>query len=352
MIAASLTFLTPRGGLLALTAAIPLAALFLAAQREGRTRAILRLDPPPRVARSWRPAAVIAVAGLLGLAASQPALRTTNSIKVRTDAEALFVIDISRSMLASRAPGAKTRISRARDEAIRLRDALIDIPSGVATMTDRVLPDLLPVPDRDSFDQTVRQGVQIEDPPPSSSAVTATTLGALGALGTQSFYAPSAKHRIAIVLTDGESASFDANGTARSLGRVTPFFIRIGSLGEHVFDTGGHLEPAYHPDASSTAMLATLAQAAQGKTFREGELGAVARAIRAALGRGPTQRDGLTAATRTLAPYVALAALVPLLLLLGAGTFETVRQNRKYRKGVGPESMRIAVAAAEPSTSP
>jgi hypothetical protein len=251
-------------------------------------------------------------------------LRSSSSISVRTDAEALFVIDSSRSMLASRAPGARTRITRARDDAIRLRDELIDIPSGVATMTDRVLPDLLPVPDRDSFEQTVRQAVQIDDPPPGNDAVTATTLGALGALGTQSFYAPSARHRIAVVLTDGESRPFDANQTARALGHVSLFFIRIGSSGEHVFDADGHLEPAYHPEASSAEALAGLARAAHTKTFREGELGAAVSAVRAALGTGPTQREGLTVTTRALAPYVALAALVPLLLLLAAGRFETL----------------------------
>jgi hypothetical protein len=90
------------------------------------------------------------------------------------------VIDNSRSMLASRAPGGRTRITQARDDAIRIRDQLLDIPSGVATMTDRVLPNLLPVPDRDSFEQTVRQAVQVDDPPPGNDAVTATTLGAGG----------------------------------------------------------------------------------------------------------------------------------------------------------------------------
>jgi len=266
---------------------------------------------------------VTAVAGLFGVAASQPVLRTTNAISVRTDAEALFVIDVSRSMLASRTPGAKTRITRARDDAIRLRDDLIDIPSGVATITDRVLPDLLPVPDRAAFEQTIRQVVKIDNPPPATDSVTATTLGALGALGTQSFFSPTARHRIAIVFTDGESRPFDANQTARALGRVTPFFIRIGSPGEHVFDADGQLEPAYHPDASGTEALAGLAQAARGKAFREGELGAAVRAVRAALGSGPTQREGLTATTRALAPYVALAALVPLLLLVTAGRLET-----------------------------
>ena len=318
MIAAALTFLTPGGALLALTAAVPLAALALASRRERQARAVLGLSPPAGVRRGRRAAAVLAIVALLGLAASQPVLRSSSSIRVRTDAQALFVIDVSRSMLASRAPGAATRISRARDDAIRLRDALIDVPSGVVTLTDRVLPDLLPLPDRDSFEQTVRRAVQIDNPPPESDAVTATTLGALGALGTQSFFSPAARHRVAIVLTDGESRQFDASQTAQALRGVTPIFIRIGSTRENVF-VGGRPESAYHPDASSTDQLGALAEATRTRTIRDGDLGAAVRAVRTSLGRGPTRREGLTSSTRALAPYAALAALVPLLLLLSEG---------------------------------
>jgi hypothetical protein len=324
LIAASLTFLTPGGALLALAAAVPLAALALASRREQRARAVLGLSAPAGAQRWWRAVAVIAIVGLLAVAASQPVLRSSSSIRVRTDAEAFFVVDVSRSMLASRASGATTRISRARGDAIRLRQLLIDVPSGVATITDRVLPDLLPVPDRDAFEQTIRRAVVIENPPPESDAVTATSLGALAALGTQSFYSPSAKHRVAIVLTDGESRSFDVNQTVEALRGVTPVFIRIGSAGENVFDAEGKLEPAYHPDASSTDELAALVQALRTRTFSEGDLGAAARAVRASLGTGPTRREGLSVSTRALAPYAALAALVPLLLLLGEGRRSSV----------------------------
>jgi hypothetical protein len=322
LIAATLVFLTPRWALLALVGVVPLGALAVASRRERRARAVLRLPTPSRGGRARPALAVTAVAGLLGVAASQPVLRSTSSLNVRTDAQALFVIDTSRSMLASSSPGARTRLARARDAAIRLREELAGVPAGVAVLTDHVLPDLLPVPDRTVFELTVRTAVLVGNPPPATDDVTATSLGALGALGTDSFFPPSAKHRVAIVLTDGESRPFDVRETARALARrpaVTPIFIQVGSQRESVFGPDGRPETGYHPDPSSGEALAGLAQAAHGSSFREDDLGAAARAVRAALGSGPTTREGLTVSTTALAPFFALAALVPLLLLLPEG---------------------------------
>jgi hypothetical protein len=341
LIASTLTFLTPRGALLALTAAVPLAALAFAAARVRRVRGLLGLHAPARARRWVRPVGLVAVLGLLGIAAAQPVLRSSTSIEVRTDSEALYVIDISRSMLASRSPDAVTRIATARATALRLRDSLIDIPSGVATLTDHVLPDLLPVPDAGAFDQTVRQAVQVDQPPPATSAVNATNLGALGALGTQNFFTPSAKHRVAIVLTDGESRPFDQQQTARALEHapgVTPIFIRIASHGELVYGAGGHPEAGYRPDPSSAETVADLAHAAGGRSFSEGQLGAAAAAVRKAIGRGPVRREGLTVSTLALAPYAALAALVPLLLLVAGGAPAALRRaiGRASRKAASP----------------
>jgi hypothetical protein len=317
---ASLVFLTPRGALLALAAAVPLAALAVAARRERRARAVLGL---PMERPRWTPAvAVVGVAGLLGVAAAQPALRSMSTVETRTDAQVLFVIDNSRSMLASRAPGSRQRIARARDLAIRLRDDLPDIPAGVATLSDNVLPDLFPVPNRGVFDQTVREAARVGNPPPSTSAVQATSLGALGALGTQSFFPPTVKRRVAIVLTDGESRPFDLGQVARQLGSgpgVTPIFVHVWGGDERVFGPGGQPETAYHPDPSSAASLASIAQATGGKVFGENQLGDAASAVRAALGRGPTRPEGLAASTTALGPYFALAALLPLAFLFANG---------------------------------
>ncbi len=338
MIASSVIFLTPEWALLALSGLVPLAALAVAARRERRARVALALRPPRGDGRWGRAAAIVAIAALLGLAASQPVIRSTAVVKVRTDAAAIYVIDVSRSMLASRAPGAATRIARARAAAIRLRDSLPQVPSGVATMTDRVLPDLMPISDAKAFDRTVQEAVQVNEPPPGTDSVTATDLSSLGALGTQNFFAPNVKHRVAIVLTDGESQPFDVRQTARALEHdpgVTPIFVQLWSSHDQVFDPNGQAESAYHPDASSKEDLLSLSEAAHGKVFGEGDLGSVAHAVRTALGSGPIRPATTTISTRPLAPYFALAALLPLLFVILDGLWVPVAAARRTRRRGG-----------------
>lgn len=313
----ALVFLTPWGALAALAVVAPLAAIAVVARRERRARHLLELADPPTGPRLRTVLGVVAALALLGVAAAQPAIRTTTGLRVRTDAEAIYVVDTSRSMLAAPSPRGRTRIARARAEAEQLRQELSDVPAGVATLTDRVLPDLLPVPGVDAFEQTVGQAVRIENPPPESGGTTATSLGALAALGTQNFFSPSARRRLVIVFTDGESRPFDVGATSRALRRapgVETVFVHVWSPGEAVFGPDGKPEPGYHEDAGSSTTLAALADATGGTVVGEGSPGRVAALARAALGTGPTRLQGLTVRTHTLAPWFALAALIPLML--------------------------------------
>jgi hypothetical protein len=315
---ASLVFLSPLGALVAIAALVPLAGLALAARRVRRARKILGLATPPAARRTPKLAALVAVPALLGLAAAQPALQSRSTARLRTDAQAVFVLDISRSMRASKSPGAPTRLARAKQDAIALRAALPEIPCGVATFTDRVLPDLLPNPDQAVFDETVEQAVAIEQPPPANENVIATTLGALGALGTQNFFPASARHRLVVVLTDGESRPFDAEQVARALAAgpgAKLLLVHVSAPGESVYD-GSQPEAGYHESPSSQS-LETLAQAAGGTVVGEHALSAAIRSERADLGAsGPTIVSGAVRKTRTLAPYVVLLSLLPTLLLL------------------------------------
>ena len=140
----ALTFLSPPGGLVALGVLLPLAALLVAERRVARARELLRLAAPGAHGLRTIVAALAAVPLLLGVAASQPAVRTQHGTRLRTDAQALFVLDVSRSMSASAEPRGRSRLARAREAALRLHSGLTEVSSGVATLTDRVLPDLFP----------------------------------------------------------------------------------------------------------------------------------------------------------------------------------------------------------------
>jgi hypothetical protein len=312
----SLLFLTPAAGLVALAAVVPLAALALAGRRIQRARALLRLPAPPPARILPRALLLAAVPVLLGVAAAQPALRTRTTAHVRTDAEAMFVIDTSRSMMASKGPKRTTRLARAQRDAIAIRNALPEIPSGVASFTDRVLPALLPNADPSVFDNTVTHAIAIEQPPPADINVVATNLGNLNTLATGNYFDPTAKKRLAVVLTDGESRPFDAEKLAHSLGRagIHLVLVHVWANGEQVFDNGTP-EQGYHEDPTSGSTLDSLAAAAGGTSVGENDVAVAVKAATDALGSGPTVVTGRTERTQTLAPYVALLALIPLLLL-------------------------------------
>jgi hypothetical protein len=312
-VSGTLVFLTPLGALAFIAVALPLAALAVAARREQRARDLLQLPHPPTVRRLTHVAAVVAVIGILAVAAMQPVLRTSARTRVRSDAQAFFVLDISRSMLARRSPTSPTRLARAKRLAAAIRNAIPEVPAGIATLTDRVLPDLLPVANPEAFSQTLGQAVAIDRPAPSTSAVVATSLAGLSALGTQNFFQPSTRRRVAVVLTDGESRSFDPAAVARGLGAgrgVRLVLVRVGSPEDRIY-AGGRLDQAYRPQPGAGASLAALASATGGTVFGENAGGAI-RSIRNALGNGQTADVGSVKRTVALGPYVALLALIPL----------------------------------------
>jgi hypothetical protein len=305
MVGASFAFLTPWAGLLALLGALPLVGFLIGTRRAETVRAALGLRPAPRASRVRRAGLSAAIVVLLALAAMQPALRTHSSLRERTDAQAFVVLDTSRSMAAAASPAAPTRLARAKSIALRLGSELGDVPVGVGTFTDRVLPDLFPTADRAAYDSTVAS-VGIEDPPPRDVNPVATTFDALSALGSQGFFPDSARKRVVLLLTDGESAPFDPGDVASTLDRsgIRLAVIRVGGGGERVW-TNGRPEPYYHADpAGARRSIASLDEALG---LRPGS-NAIALA-RAALGNGPTTAVAVAPKTRTLAPLAVLVAL-------------------------------------------
>jgi hypothetical protein len=314
----ALTFLSPSAGLVALGAVLPIAAFVLAERRIDRARKLLRLAAPGEAGWSTIVVALAAVPLLLGVAASQPAVRTQQVTRLRTDAQALFVLDISRSMLASTAPGGRTRLARAREAALRLHSELTEVPSGVATLTNRILPDLFPTGDSAAFASTL-QHVAIEQPPPQSIELNASTFAPLADIASEGYYTPAARRRLLVVLTDGESRAFSVSAVARALRSgpgISLVVVRVWAEDERVFGPSGEAE-SYRPDPQSGVALAGLAAATNGRVFAVRDMGAAAVFARSALRRGPTTARGRETRTTPLAPYVAAAALVPLLFILG-----------------------------------
>ncbi len=312
-----LTFSSPWGSLVAAAVVAPLCFLVIAELRVWRVRSALRLGRPPLRAVVPAALAVCAVPVLLGLAAAQPTLRRTTIHHVRTDAAAFFVIDTSRSMLAAPSAGATTRFERARSDALALRSDLADLPAGIASLTDRLLPHLFPTESTSAFRSTLERAIGVERPPPERVAQRATTLFGLTALSTQNYFADSAKRRVVIVFTDGESSPFDQSELANDFrgAHIRPVFIHVWNDDERVFGKNGKAE-SYRPDPASSGDLDRLARAAGGRVFSEHDLGDAATAVRAEVGNGPRVVTGRDESSYSLTPYAAFAALLALAFVL------------------------------------
>lgn len=314
---ASFTFLTPLAASVAVAIVLPLAALALGAARVRRVRAALSLRSPQSASNRLGLLACGWLVAALAVAAAQPAVLRESRARTRSDVEVLFVIDVSRSMAASRGRLGPTRLERAVVAAKRLRASVGDVPSGIATLTDRVLPNLFPVPDAPTFDTTLERAVALEAPPPRQVAVRATTLAALAAVPNSGYFAPSARTRVIVLLTDGETRPIDASAIGGALAGTGFLAVRFWRDGESVFNGAGRAEPSYRPDASGLPELRSLASAAGGRAFDESDLRGAFAALREAVGEGPTvvapgRRPGRTA----LGPYIALSALAPLAFLV------------------------------------
>jgi hypothetical protein len=315
-----LDFLTPAASLVVLTVVAPLAALVLAGRRADRARRAIGLSALP--GRSLAPAAVALtlVCVAVGIASAQPVLSTREEARTRTDAAAWVVVDTSRSMLAAESPRASSRIVRARQVALEVRAALRDVPVGVASLSDRVLPHLFPSSDPQVFATTVATTIRPGQPPPAEDGPLGTDLTSLAALPRAGFFEPAHSRRAALVLTDGESSAAGSS-TLENAFHLSPrtalVIVRIGVAGERVFDARGRPEPEYEPIDAAATMVRRVAAAADGRSFEEGEADAAARTLRNALGvTGPTEERGREERRRPLAPYVLAAAALPLAWLL------------------------------------
>jgi hypothetical protein len=278
---------------------------------------------------------VAAVPLLVALAASGPSLNSHNERRVRTDAQAMFVFDISRSMLASSGVHGQDRLAQARDAAIELRDRGIpDVPSGISTLTTLLLPHVFPTSNVAVFNSGVRDAVAIESPPPPAVAIgfPGTSFSALTPLRSQGYFSPRTRKRIVILLTDGEAGPYEPQAVADALvgsnggfsspvgeasgpnqAPVSLFIVRVGRPSDRIYHAHGVVETAYRPDPRAPEIVATLAGSTHGYAFDASQLGGATKKLRSVLGSGPTVVEGTTPTTFALGPYVMIPALAALL---------------------------------------
>jgi hypothetical protein len=309
-------FLTPLGALAGLVAVVPLASAVLAVRRGHRAVHVLGLRPTGLRRAAVRPGVAALACVLLGLAAAQPVLLSTQTRRVRTHSQVLFVVDVSRSMLASATPSAPTRLQRARDVIARLHPDVEDVPAGLAGLTDRVLPYVFPTAVPTTFDDVLEHSVLVEAPPPQDVSTVATSFDALASVARNGFFGPSATSRTCVLVTDGESAPFSAAGVAEAFGGhgCSLVVVRVGGAGERVYTADGNVEAGYRPDPGAPASVRRLADAVGGSAYEEQQVGRAGNALRRLAERGQTARTSAETSEQRLAPVLAAAAL---LLVLG-----------------------------------
>lgn len=313
-----LTFLTPPAAIFAVSALLPLGVFWSRGRRARTIRGALGLEEPSLRSRAPLVAALAAVPALLGAAAAQPVLGTERAVPERTDAEAFFVLDTSRSMLASGGPDGATRFDRAVEAASAIRDRIPQVRAGIVSMTDRLLPHALPTTDRRVFETTLRRSIGVELPPPAYTYSThATGYDVLAGIPERRYFSRAAKKRLLVVLTDGESRPFGGPLDAAYPGKppIETVFVRFWRADERIYETG-LAEGGYVPDEDSQAVLERAAELVDGRTFSEDELSAAGGAVVAALGEGETSDRKIPGARVALMPWVTLAAFLPLGFLL------------------------------------
>jgi hypothetical protein len=306
------SFLTPLDALFVLAAALPLAALMLTERRALRVRRLLSVAGSGRRALLPVAVALVLLPALVAVAAAQPVVVRDRLVSERADAQAFVLFDTSLSMRASAGAGQPTRLARAKRLALRLQRSLSDVPVGLASMTDRSLPNLMPTTDETLFDRTVRQSVAIDQPPPSQDYKDrATTFDALIPLVESHFYAQGVQRRLLVVYTDGESAKLSPVLRYTMQRRVAAVFVHVWDASERIYNHG-KADPHYVADPSSVASLNDVAEITGGSVFSETDPKAVARAARDAVGRANTRTHVDAYARIALAPWFVLAGVLPL----------------------------------------
>lgn len=314
----AVSFLTPLAAAVGLVVALAVWSRVAARRRAAAASGALGLPAAGRGGLVVDVALLALVGLLVALAAAQPVVSRSEATHGRDGAEVLVVFDVTRSMLARRAPSEPTRLDRARDVAKRVRASIPDTRVGVASLTDRVLPHLFPTLGSNSFVSVVNRAIGIERPPPDRRANKATAFSALGDIGRTAFFQRGTRQRVLLVVSDGETLPVDLEALRERLveGRVSTIFVQVWRGDEAVFDANGERDPAYRPDRTGGRTLRRVAGALEAPVLNEGDVEGVVAAVRERIGAGTLVPQGRQVVSHELAPHALVAAFVPLALIL------------------------------------
>ena len=320
-----MTFAEPPAALAALAGVVPVGVAVLRLRAARRARRALGLREPRLLRQLVRPVLLVCLFGLLGAAAARPDVRRERERTTRTDVQVIVALDSSRSMLAASRRGTPERWQRARAFAHRLQAELPGVPIGLSSLTNRLLPYLFPTSDPRAYDLVLDEAYGIERPPPGLTLDHwVTVFEPLNGVVHHRFFSAGVHNRVLVVLSDVEAHPFDARVLLRNLERsgTTPVVVRFWHAGERIFRPGAQGYRASQPDA-----LGALRRDGW-PAFSETQLTAAAAFVRRTVGTGPVARIGYRRDDLHLAPFLAAAALLPLLLLVAPGGLLPARRLR------------------------
>jgi hypothetical protein len=268
-------------------------------------------------------AAITAFAIFVAIGAAQPVLERERIRPVRSDAEAFFVFDTTRSMAAASSADGDTRFQRARRIAKDMRTSLRELRVGVASVTDRVLAHLFPSANFQSFHLTVDKTLGVERPASVQRGNgLGSSLGSFAGVPKQRYFDDKVPHQVLVIFTDTESSPFNPailRAAYRGSG-IETILVRIGSSDERVYENGAP-DIRYQPQANAAALGQSFAEATGGAAFDENEVSEAVRAAREAAGVGGSRAEMRAVEPTPLASYAFAAAFLPLAFLLWRRNF-------------------------------
>jgi hypothetical protein len=338
----TLTFLTPWGILLGAAGLVPVALTLHKERTASRARNVLGLAHPPRRRRFARLLLLAVGFALLALAAGHPLVQAQHTQRERKDAQLMFVLDNSRSMLASRGRHGTPRWQRAIADAEQIHAALPDVAAGVVALNDRLLPYLFPTTQESVLHLVLHDAYAVDRPVPSTQTHWTTYLGALSAL-TNGYFVDDTRHKVAVVLTDGETRTYSPFNLEQALEEkgIDLVYVRVWDARERIYRAGGKTE-RYTP--LSPAILG-FAQTGNAKLYREAQLAAAIADVRTRIGSGPTREVATSRRNVSIGGQLALLALCAFLLALVPG-LPLPSRRRKPLPEAAPRPSRLPARVA------